>query len=87
MSNEKEREIIVSGKESLANAGDPGSIPGTGRLPGAGNGNLLQYPCLGNPTDRGAWQATVPGVTKSRTRLSTCAHTHTRTQNEVCHYY
>ena len=50
---------------------DVGSIPGSGRLPGEGNDNLLQYSCLGNPMDRGAWQATVCGVTKSWTLLST----------------
>ena len=49
---------------------DTGLIPGLRRLPGIGNGNLLQYSCLGNSTDRGAWQATVHRVTKSRTRLS-----------------
>ena len=52
------------------NAGDPGSIPESGRCPGAGNGSPLQCPCPGNPMDRGAWLAAVPGVTKSRTRLS-----------------
>ena len=57
-------------KASACNAGDPGSIPGLGRSPGEGNGNLLQYSCLENPMDRGAWQATVHGVAKSRTRLS-----------------
>ena len=46
-----------------------GSIPGLGRCPGGGHGNLLQYSCLENPMDRGAWRATVHGVTKSRTRL------------------
>ena len=58
------------GKASACNAGDPGSIPGSGRSPGEGNGNPLQYPCLENPRDRGAWWATVHGVAKSRTRLS-----------------
>ena len=48
----------------LANAGDAGSIPGSGRSPGEGNGNPLQYSCLGNPMDRGAWWATVHGVAK-----------------------
>ena len=52
-------------KESACNAGDPGSIPGSGRSPGEGNDNPLQYSCLKNPMDRGAWQATVNGVTKS----------------------
>ena len=47
------------GKESACNAGDPGLIPWFGRSPGGGNGNPLQYPCLENPMDRGAWQATV----------------------------
>ena len=51
-------------KNPSANAGDRGLIPGSGRSPGEGNGNLLQYSCLGNPMDRGAWQATVHGVAK-----------------------
>ena len=46
------------------NAGDMGSIPGSGRSPGRGNGNPLQYSCLDNFMDRGVWQATVPGVSK-----------------------
>ena len=58
------------GKESACNAGDLGSIPGSGRSPGEGNGYPFQYSCLENPMDRVAWQATVHGVTKSRTRLS-----------------
>ena len=58
------------GKESAYNAGDPSSIPGLGRRPGEGNGTPLQYSCLENPTDRGAWWAAVRGVTKSQTRLS-----------------
>ena len=56
------------------NAGDPGQIPRSGRSPGGGCGNTLQS-CLENPTDRGAWQATVHGVAKSWTWLSTHAHT------------
>ena len=56
-------------KASAWNAGDVGSIPGSGRSPGEGNGNPLQYSCLGNSTDRGAWRATVHGVAKSQTRL------------------
>ena len=55
------------GKESSCNAGDQGSIPGSGRSPGEGNGNPLQYSCLENPMDRGAWQATVWGIPKSQT--------------------
>ena len=54
-----------AGKESACNAGDHGSTPGSGRSPGEGIGNSLQYSCLENPVDRGAWQATVHGVTKS----------------------
>ena len=46
-------------RESACNAGDPGSIPGSGISPAEENGNPLQYSCLGNPMDRGAWQATV----------------------------
>ena len=53
-----------SGKESACNSGDAGSVPRSGRSPGEGNGNPLQYSCLGNPMDREAWQATVHGVTK-----------------------
>ena len=57
-------------KESACNTGDPGSVPGSGRSPGEGNGNPLQYSDLENPMDGGSWQATVHGVTKSWTRLS-----------------
>ena len=56
-------------KEYACNAGDTGSIPGLERSPGGGHGNPLQYSCLENPMDRGAWQATVHGVTKSWTCL------------------
>ena len=54
-------------KEYACNARDPGSIPGSGRFPGEGNGNPPQYSCLENSTDRGAWWATVYRVTKSQT--------------------
>ena len=54
-------------KESACNAGDPGSIPGLGRSPEEGNGNPLQYACLGNPMDREASRARVHGGTKSQT--------------------
>ena len=68
-------------KESACNAGDPGSVPGLGRSSGDGSGNPLQYSCLENPMDRGAWQATVHGVPKSDTTegVSTrmCMDTHT----------
>ena len=57
-------------KNPPANAGDSSSIPGLGRSPAKGNGNPLQYSCLGNPTDRGAWWLTVLVVAKSQTRQS-----------------
>ena len=62
----------TNGRNLPADAGDirdKSSIPGSGRSPGGGHGNPLQYSCLENPMDRGAWQATVHGVTKSWTRL------------------
>ena len=62
------------GKESACNAGDPGSVPELGRSPGEGNGNSLQYSCLENSVDRGAWWAR---VIKSRTQLK--QHTFTVT--------
>ena len=58
------------GKESACNAGDPGSIPGSRRSPGDGNGNPLQCSCLENPMDGVAWRATIHGVMKGRTQLS-----------------
>ena len=58
------------GKESACSAEDLGSVPGLGTSPEEGNGNLLQYPCLENLMDRGAWWAAVHGVTKSWARLS-----------------
>ena len=58
------------GEESACNVGDLGLIPGSGRSPGGGHGNPLQYSCLENLMDRGAWWATVHGVTKNRIRLS-----------------
>ena len=64
----------LSGTESACDAGDTGDsglIPGLGRSPGGGNGNQLQYACLGNPIDRGAWQATVHGDVA----LDTAEHT------------
>ena len=54
-------------KASAYNAGDPGLNPGSGRSPGEGNGNSLQYSCLENPMDRGAWQATFHGVAENWT--------------------
>ena len=57
-------------KSLPASEGDTGSIPGLGRSPGAGSDNPLQYSCLENSMDRGAWWATVHGVTKSQTQLN-----------------
>ena len=69
------------GKESACSVEDPSSIPGSGRSPGGGDGNPLQYSCLENPMDRGAWRAAVHGLAKSQTRLSdTHTHTHTHTR-------
>ena len=61
-------------KASAYNTGDLGSIPGSGRSPGEGNGKPLQYSCMENPMDRGAWRATGHGVTKSQTRLNDFTH-------------
>ena len=60
----------LSAKESTCNAGDIDWIPGSGRSPGEGDDNPLQYFHLGNPMDRGDWEATVHGLTKSQTQLS-----------------
>ena len=71
------------GKESTYNAGDAGLIAGLGRSPGGGHGNPLQYSCLENSMDRGAWWATVHGVAKSQTGLST----HARPSRWVLKFY
>ena len=67
-------------KNPPANAGDSGSIPGSGRSLGEGNGNPLQYSCLENPTERGAWQATVHGVAKQ----SDTAQQLNNNNNHIC---
>ena len=72
----------LNSKESIYKPGaaeDTSSIPGSGGSPGEGNGNPLQYSCLGNPMDRGAWWATAHGVAKSQTWLRNWTHTHTHT--------
>ena len=72
--------------ESACNAGDPSLIPGLRRSPREGNDNPLQYSCLENPMDRGAWQTIVHGVARSHTQLSnshTHTHTHTHTLNQL----
>ena len=63
------------GKASDCSAGDPGLMSGVGKSPEEGNGNPLQYSCLENPMDRGAWQAIVHGVSKSQMQLSTYTFT------------
>ena len=63
------------GKESACNAGDPGLIPGLGKSSAEGNGNPLQYSCLENPMDRGAWQATVHGIARVDTTSQLNHHT------------
>ena len=71
-------------KNPLANAGDvrdAGLIPGLGRSPGGGHGNPLQYSCLENPMDRGAWWATVHEVAKNWTQLRQLGHTHREGRN------
>ena len=72
-------QVVLVVKNPPSNARDTrdvGSIPGSGRPPGGGNGNPLQYSCLGNPMDRGAWWATVHWVAKSWTQLSTHVRMH-----------
>ena len=71
-------------KESACTVKDSGLIPGTGRSPGEGNGNPLQYSCLENPMDRGAWWAAVHGVAKSWTRLSDWRFHFLLWQHEEC---
>ena len=73
-------------KASASNAGDPGSIPGLGRSPGEGNGNPLQYSCLEDPMDGGAWWSTVHGVAKSQTQLSDFTYTFTAPTN-LCYHH
>ena len=63
--------MVKNQPANAADTRDTGSISGLGRPPGVGNGNPLQYSCLENPMDRGAWQATVHGIAKSQARLST----------------
>ena len=64
-------EALFKVVQTVKNVADPGSIPGSGRSPGEGNGYPLQYSCLENPMDKGAWWATVHGVTRVRHDLAT----------------
>ena len=68
---------------AMQKTGDMGSIPWSGRSPGEGSGNLLQYSCLVNPMDRGAWRAIVHGVKKSPTQVSDWENTHTHTHTHT----
>ena len=68
------------GKESACNVGDPGSIPGSGRSLGEGHGNPLQYSCLENPMDGGAWWAPIHGVEKSQDTTELLTHSSVRCQ-------
>ena len=61
--------VVKNPPTSAGDIRDMGSVPGLGRSPGGGHGNPLQYSCLENPMDRGAWQPTVHGVAQSQTRL------------------
>ena len=72
-------------KNLTANAGDKGSIPGLTRFSGEGNGNPFQYSCLGNPTDREAWQAPVHGLAKSWAGLSNRARAYMRARTHTRH--
>ena len=67
--------VVKNLPANTGDARDTGSIPGSGRSPGVGNGNPLHYSCLGNSMDKGSWWTTVHGVAKSQTQLSTAAHT------------
>ena len=75
--------VVKNPPASAGNAGDRGSVPGWGRSPGIGIGTLLQYSCLENSMDRVTWLATVHGIAKSWTPLSTCARTHTHTHTQI----
>ena len=72
-------QVVLEVKNLSTNAGDkrdPGLIPGSGRSTGEGNGNPIQYSCLGNPMDKGAWRAIDHGVTKSQPRLKRLSAQH-----------
>ena len=81
--------VVLVVKNPPASAGDvkdTGSVPGSGRSPGGGKGNPLQYPCLESPTDRGAWRAIVHRVAQSQTRLKWLS-THTYHHRQVNYAY
>ena len=76
--------VVQNPPANAGDAEDAGSIPGLGRYPRGGNGNPVQYCCLGNPMDRGAWRATVRRVAKSRAWLSDWAHTQAESRVKLC---
>ena len=76
--------VVKNRPASAGDRSDTGSVPGLGRLPGGGNGNPLQYSCLGNPMDREAWWAAVHRVAKSRTRIEVTSHTCTLLVRKQC---
>ena len=75
--------MVKNPPANAEDARDEGSVPGSGGSPGGGHGNPLQYCCLGNPMDRGAWRAAVHGIAKSWTPLRTHTHTHTHTHTRL----
>ena len=79
--------VVKNPPAKTGDARDVGSIPGSGRSPGGGTGNSLQYSCLENSMDKGAWQATVHEVAKSwsdtAVHMCACAHTHTHTVTKI----
>ena len=75
--------MLIASLVAQVKAGDPGSNPGSGRSPGEGNGNPLQYSCLENPMEGGAWQDTVHGVAKSQTRPSDFTSLHFKHANQI----
>ena len=79
--------VVKNPPAKTGDARDVGSIPGSGRSPGGGNGNSLQYSCLENSMDKGAWQATVHEVAKSwsdmAVNMCVCAHIHTHTVTKI----
>ena len=78
--------MALAVKNPPADAGGVGPVPELGRSPGEGNGNPLQYSCLKNSMNRGAWQAAVHGVAKGQTQLSDRTHTHTQSPHTSVPY-
>ena len=83
--------LVAHSVESACSVGDPGSIPGSGRSPGEGNSNPLQYSCLKNPVDGGAWRATEHGVAESdmteRLHFHFPSARHPPARLQACHHF